>query len=76
MSFLQFSKYIYIYKIQLNNIQEKINEEPVMYLVNLRPLIQDIKSKNAFLIFGEHARELITVEIGLNLVKTLCDIKN
>ena len=46
------------------------------YIYTLDFITEGKNKKNAFIIFGEHSRELITVETGLKLIKKLCDVND
>ncbi len=46
------------------------NESPEIYELNISS--KSKSSTKGFLLFGEHPREMISPETGLNLVKALC----
>jgi hypothetical protein len=47
------------------------SESPLIYTLTFAKKESNLREK-AFIIFGEHARELISVETGLNLISLLC----
>ena len=54
-------------------------EDPLIYVVhinNKNSIVPDDKKQKVFIVFGEHARELISPETGLQLVNILCKNKN
>ena len=51
----------------------KILNRPEIELVEISDKAHESSSKyNVFLLFGEHAREMISPETGLNIAKALC----
>ncbi len=53
--------------------RKTILDNPDVELIEISNKKETGNKYNVFLLFGEHARELISPETGLNLIKTLCN---
>lgn len=51
-------------------IKNKASEEPLIYELSIASTSQE--SMKGLLIFGEHPREMISPETGINIAKSLC----
>lgn len=52
-------------------MKASIKDHGEIYSITLKPKDANTKNK-AFIIFGEHAREMISVETGLHFLKKVC----
>ncbi len=52
-----------------------ILDEPAIHLITITDKSPSENKQKIFYLFGEHPRELISSETGLNLAKTLCGVQ-